>query len=207
MIFATSPNRGIMKGQKMKLTLLALLLTAGGIINAQTVPISGGGPIGPNPTVPFGPSNQTVFSMYLSPTDPAGGIGTACYQLTIGIFNYVSQTGWACALQPGQAPGSAVPTWQVIFGTRGLPSGLSTVASATSITVTTNLVNVTGGTAVATILTPATPIVVGTRVVLTAVSGFSTVTTGNINAAVTIPVGTAVPFIWNGTKWVPEAGT
>lgn len=187
----------------MKLKLLALTLLAGGLF-AQTVPISGGGPIPPIPTTPVGPTNQTPWFMFLSPVDPAGGIGTACYTLTAGLFNYTTQTGWACALQPGQAPGSAVPTWQIVFGVKGLPNALSTVASATTITVTTNLVTVTGTTAVATINTP-TPQLVGTRVTLIAPSGFATTTAGNINAVVTIPAGTALAFVWNGTKWVPEA--
>lgn len=188
----------------LKLSILALALTlAGGNLYSQT-PNQGGGPILPSSTTVQPPlTNQTLFRMYLVATSPTAG--AACSSVQIGQFDYVHQVAWGCVLPPTSTAGSSTGSWQVLFG--GLPSSsLTTVASATSISVNTRYSSVTGSAAISTITTPSTPYV-GQRVTLFAATSatWTCATGGNISAAVSaVTAGMAYEFTWNGTAWAPS---
>lgn len=188
-----------------KLKLIALTLIAGGILFAQQqAPISGGGPIPPIPTTPIAQTNQQLLMFQLVSVDPTQG--SNCYNFSYDQFNYVSQTGWGCVLPPGTVPGTAIPTWQPIFGGSALSPGLTTAASASTLAVTSKLVSVTGAVAINTISTPTTT-PVGARLTLIAATSatWTLGTSGNIAAALgAVTAGNAYPVVWDGSKWHPE---
>lgn len=191
-----------------KLKLIALSLIAGGILFAQqTAPISGGGPIGPIPTTPIAPSNQTLLLFQLVSVDPTAG--APCYNYSYDQFNYVSQTGWGCVTAPGAIPGSVVPTWRVIFGGGGLQSGAGAVLTGATIAPTFKQHSFNGTTALVTITTPAS-VASGTTLTLLftgSASGLTWTAAGNISVAGTATTAnTAVIFTWDAVlaKWVPS---
>lgn len=191
-----------------KLKLIALSLIAGGTLFAQqTAPISGGGPIGPNPTTPIAPSNQTLLLFQLVSIDPTAG--APCYNYSYDQFNYVSQTGWGCVAPPGSVPGTVVPTWRVIFGGFGLQAGAGPTLTGATIAPTFRNQAFNGTTALVTI-TPPPSVAAGATFTVTFTgsgSGLTWTAAGNIAVAGTATTAnTSVTFSWDAvqSKWIPS---
>jgi hypothetical protein len=79
----------------------------------------------------------------------------------------------------------------------------STVAAATTIAPTSEIVNLTGTTAIATITVPVGMQATGTGGCLTFIpaSTVATTTAGNIQAVYSLTANTLFNGCWNGTKW------
>jgi len=83
----------------------------------------------------------------------------------------------------------------------------STVASTTTITVKSDLVRITGTTAVATIKAPPQQGGFSTVIFVVAVDGFATTTAGNISKAVTLVANQTCVFTYSKKQntWYPGA--
>lgn len=187
--------------KKLKVSLLALCafaflaLPSAAQVNPQFGPIAG-------QPYNYVPASNTPMYFTLVYTDPTQG--STCYNPVVALFNAQSQTGWACVIANAGTVQSQ-GTWQVMFGPAGLNAGTQTLASAATLAPTSEIVVLTGTTAVTSITVPS-HLKVGAKVVfITNSATTSDFPAGNnitgTGTGITTVAGQALQFVYDGTNF------
>ena len=169
--------------------------TATGVVNIGTTNAS---------AVTIGNTSLTTTT---SLTSTATGTITIGGAITTGIVNIASGTAGAKTINIGTSTGTNIIAGNTKFnGLVSTNAAAPTIASATTIAPTTQIVFVSGTTAIATITAPAPISTTGGQITIIPTGLFTTTTAGNIALASTAVVNKALIMTYDSTtaKWYPS---